>query len=109
MVNGLRFRNHLFSLGAALCMFAGVAHATRIEETDKSITYTGTWYTNFSSLNSGGSATLTNALAATAVVTFNGTGITWIGALDPWAGFATVYLDGTRSTVDNYGSSTMYQ
>jgi len=82
---------------------------TRIEETDKSIAYTGTWYTNGSSLNSGGSAALTNARGATATVTFTGTGITWIGVLDPWAGIAIVYLDGTMNTVDTYGSSTLYQ
>ena len=82
---------------------------TRIEETDKSISYTGTWYTNGSSLNSGGGAALTNAPGATAVVTFTGTGITWIGVLDPYSGMETVYLDGTRNTVDTYGPTTLYQ
>jgi len=82
---------------------------TRIEEADKSIAYSGTWYTNASSLHGGGSAVLTNAIGATAVVTFTGTGITWMGVSDPWAGMATVYLDGTRNTVDTYGSSSLYQ
>ena len=105
-------RYFLLAVGMAVC--ASLAHAqtgttTRIEENDKSIAYSGNWYTNGSPLNSGGSAALTNAIGATAVVTFTGTGITWIGVLDPWSGMATVYLDGTRNTVDTYGSSTFYQ
>ncbi|MCX6625696.1 MAG: hypothetical protein NTY38_32465 [Acidobacteria bacterium] len=101
-------------LTVAIAMFASLSQAqtgntSRIEEGDKSITYTGNWYTNGSSLNSGGSAALTNAMGATAVVTFTGTGITWLGVMDPWAGMATVYLDGTRNTVDTYGAGTRYQ
>jgi hypothetical protein len=92
---------------AALCQ--AQTGTTRIEETDKSIAYTGTWYTNSGSLNSGGKSALTNAIGATAVVTFTGTGITWIGVLDPYSGLATVYLDGTRNTVDTYGAGTLYQ
>ena len=106
-------RNHLL-LPAAMALCATLSQAqtgtaTRIQWTDKSIAYTGNWYTNGSSLNSGGSSALTNAPGATAVVTFTGTGITWIGVLDPWAGIATVYLDGTMSTVDTYGPTTLYQ
>ncbi|SPF48789.1 exported hypothetical protein [Candidatus Sulfopaludibacter sp. SbA4] len=106
-------RNRTF-LAAAIAGCVSLCQAqsgttTRIEETDKSIAYSGVWYTNGSSLNSGGSAALTNAPGATAVVSFTGTGITWIGVLDPWSGLATVYLDGTLSTVDTYGPSTLYQ
>ena len=82
---------------------------TRIEENDPSITYTGTWYTNHESPNSGGQAFLTNAKGANAVLTFTGTGITWIGVLDPYSGMANVYLDGTLYVIDTYGSSTQYQ
>jgi hypothetical protein len=101
----------LVSVSFILCVSLSQAQAgtTRIEETDKSITYNGTWYTNGSSLNSGGSAALTNARGATAVVSFTGTGITWVGVLDPYSGMATVYLDGTRNTVDTYGAGTLYQ
>jgi hypothetical protein len=110
-------RNY-FLLPVAIAVCASFSHAqsgtiTRIEETDKSIIYQGTWYTNGNSLNSGGSSALTNAIGATAVLNFTGTGITWIGALDPWAGMATVYLDGTLNTVDTYGGgvsgNTLYQ
>jgi len=82
---------------------------TRILQTDPSITYSGTWYENFSSANIGGSAALTNAKGAQAVVNFTGTGITWIGVSDPWSGIAWVYLDGTLNTVDTYSSTTLYQ
>jgi hypothetical protein len=94
-----------------LAMAAGWAQSTttRIEETDPSISYTGQWYTNGESPNSGGSAVLTNAKDARAALTFNGTGITWIGVMDPYSGLAQVYLDGTLNTVDTYAASTKYQ
>ncbi len=81
----------------------------RLEQDDPSVTYQGEWYQNGSSLNSGGSSALTNALGATATINFNGTGMTWIGALDPWSGLSTVFLDGTSYTVDGYGPETLYQ
>lgn len=85
------------------------AQTTRIQENDPSITYTGMWYTNGESPNSGGQAYLTNAKGAQAVITFTGTGITWIGVEDPYSGLATVYLDGTPNTVDSYAANTEYQ
>ncbi len=99
----------LLPLAITVWTSLSLAQTTRIEEADKSITYTGTWYTNGSSSNSGGSSALTNAPGATATVSFTGTGITWIGVLDPYSGLATVYLDGTMNTVDTYGPSTLYQ
>jgi hypothetical protein len=81
----------------------------RLEQDDPSITYTGNWYSNASSANSGGTAALTNARGATATLSFTGTGVTWIGVLDPWSGFATLFLDGTMYYVDTYGSTTLYQ
>src|SRR6266850_8554722 len=72
---------------------------TRIEETDPSITYSGTWFTNGGENNSGGGAALTNSTGARAVVTFTGTGISWIGVGDRWNGLATVTLDGLPSKV----------
>ena len=83
--------------------------STQILQTDPSITYTGTWYPNYESPNIGGSATLTNDKGATAALSFTGTGITWIGVLDPYSGIALVYLDGTQNAVDTYGPTTLYQ
>jgi hypothetical protein len=81
----------------------------RLEQNDESITYTGDWYNNNSLAHSGGSAALTNARGATATVSFTGTGITWIGIIDPWSGFANAFLDGTLYIVDGYGNNTLYQ
>src|SRR5512132_4056595 len=78
---------------------------TRFEQDDSRIRYTGTWYPNGSSLNSGGSSTLANLRGSQAVVTFNGTGISWIGTADPFSGYAYVFLDGLPSQV-NTGNPT---
>src|SRR5688572_15792140 len=87
----------------------GQTTSARIEETDPSVTFSGDWYKNGSSANSGGSAVLTNAMGARAAIAFTGTGITWFGVADPWSGVARVYLDGTLSTVNTYASGTHYK
>jgi len=96
------------TLLASLCSGQGVP-VSRLEQNDPSIVYTGTWYPNAEYPNSGGSAVLTNEKGATATLSFTGTGITWFGPLDPYSGFAQVYLDGTQNTVDTYGPATLYQ
>jgi len=71
----------------AVC--AGAIHAqtiTRVEQNDPAVTYRGTWDTNTSAANSGALAALSLEQAALASITFNGTGITWIGVKDPGAG-----------------------
>jgi len=100
------------SVAIAVCAGLGQAQSgttTQILQTDPSIVYTGMWYPNYAYPNIGGSATLTNAKGATATLSFTGTGITWIGVLDPYSGLAQVYLDGTPNTVDTYGQTTLYQ
>lgn len=52
---------------------------------------------------------LTNAKGARASITFNGTGITWIGVSDAYAGLATVYLDGTMQVINTYNPVSQYQ
>lgn len=105
-------RHHLFFaagfvLLASLC--SGQVSVTRTEQDNPSIVYTGTWYPNYETPNSAQSAILTNAIGATATLSFTGTGITWIGPLDPYSGIAVVYLDGVQSTVNTYGPTTLYQ
>lgn len=78
---------------------------TRFEQNDSRITYTGNWYPNTSSLESGGSATLANLKGSQAIVVFNGTGINWIGYADGYTGICYVTLDGVQTTVDT-GSPT---
>src|ERR1700680_1207577 len=102
----------VFQLSVSALFFlaaAAEADTTRILENDPSITYTGTWYTNYESPKLGGEAYLTNAKGAAATLSFKGTGITWVGVLDPYSGLAQVYLDGTPNTVDTYGPNTQYQ
>ena len=89
--------------------FAQGGSVTRIEQNDPSITYSGNWYSNASSLHSGGDATLTNARGAMATITFTGTGITWIGVSDPWSGLANVYIDGRLQVIDSYSDTGRYQ
>jgi hypothetical protein len=76
---------------------------------DPSITYSGTWYKNGSSLNSAGSAAFTNVRGARAVLHFTGTGVTWIGLKDRWSGFANVFLDGTPYRINAYSPDTQYR
>jgi uncharacterized protein (TIGR03437 family) len=84
---------------------------TRFEQNDPHITYTGTWYPDSNSLESGGSATLANLRGSQAVVVFNGTGITWIGESDGYSGLCYLTLDGVQTTVDTGSTSgtTLYQ
>jgi hypothetical protein len=98
----------VFAVSTSFSM-AQTGSVTRIEETDPSITYSGTWFTNGSEGNSGSSAALTNSTGARAVVTFTGTGISWIGLGDRWNGLATVTLDGQPSKVDGWAETTIYQ
>jgi len=82
---------------------------TRIEQNDPAITYSGNWYTNDGAADTGGHAVLTNAKGARASITFNGTGISWIGVADAYAGLATVYIDGTMQVVNTYSPISQYQ
>jgi hypothetical protein len=106
-------RRVLRSFPLLLLLFAlnaGPAAAqTRIEENDPTVVYSGNWYSNGSSANSGSRAALTNTNGARATITFNGTGITWFGMKDGWAGLANVYLDGTMTVVDTYGPGAYQQ
>jgi hypothetical protein len=98
----------VLAVGASFCL-AQSGSTTRIEENDPSIAYSGNWYTNETPSNSGGSAALTNATGARAVVTFTGTAISWIGVADRWNGLATVTIDGQPLKVDSWAGTTRYQ
>jgi hypothetical protein len=99
----------IFAALFALNVSSAIAQVTRVEQNDPSITYSGNWYTNSSSAHSGGLAALTNARGARATITFTGTGITWLGVMDGWAGLANVYLDGRMTVVDTFGSGGYQQ
>jgi hypothetical protein len=97
-------------LAAAVGLSASSAVAqTRIEQNDPAIVYSGNWYTNDGAANTGGHAVLTNTKGARASITFNGTGISWIGVADAYAGLATVYLDGSMQVVNTFNPISQYQ
>ncbi len=82
----------------------------RVEESDPSVRSSGTWYTNGSTVHSGGSAIFASGRYSRVALNFNGTGVSWIGNSDEWSGIASVYLDGLQAgTVDTYASPARYQ
>src|SRR5947207_583144 len=105
-----RFGGSILALSGFVLVPLWLAQAgtTRLEENDPSINYTGIWYTNGASPNSGGAAFLTNAKGARAALAFTGTGITWLGVADQYSGIAQVYLDGVLNTIDTYAPTTKY-
>jgi hypothetical protein len=83
---------------------------TRAEQNSAAMAYTGGWYSNSGSFNSGGSAALAIDAGARATFTFTGTAVKWIGYRDTWAGIANVYIDGVlKSQVDTYSASQQAQ
>ncbi|MDO8916095.1 MAG: chitobiase/beta-hexosaminidase C-terminal domain-containing protein, partial [Coriobacteriia bacterium] len=75
----------------------------RVEQTDPSIYYKGTWTTYNLGLFSAGSMAYTNSAGGGAHVAFNGTAITWINHKTTSYGIARVSIDGTQvATVDLY-------
>src|SRR5207253_414367 len=78
---------------------------SRVEQNNSAVTYTGTWYANNYSSNSGGSAVLASDRGARATFTFSGTAVKWIGWRDAWSGIANVYIDGVLKTqVEDYAA-----
>ncbi len=87
----------------ALVTGSVVANPGLVEQNSPAVTYTGSWYLNNSSRPSGGSAVLAMDPGSKATVQFNGTGITWIGYMDPYSGYAKVYVDGVqKGMVDTF-------
>ena len=78
----------------------------RVEQDNPAVTYSGNWYANSSPSHSGGTAALTNTRGARATITFNGTGIAWMGVKDNWSGMANLYLDGNLVVTDTYGDNS---
>ena len=79
------------------------AGAGRIEESNPALIYSGTWFSNASVVQSGGRASLSMDKGSRVTVSFEGTGISWIGYRDEWSGVANVYVDGIEKTqIDTY-------
>jgi hypothetical protein len=83
---------------------------SRVEQNSSSVTYSGNWFAKTMSVNSGGSSVMAMDAGSRATVTFNGTGLTWIGYRDAWSGIANVYVDDVlKSTVDTYAATDVAQ
>lgn len=82
----------------------------RYEQNDPSVNYTGAWFPNNGSFNSGGSAAMTMDTNSAAIFSFTGTGVKWIGFGDPWSGIAQVYVDGVlKATIDTFSANQASQ
>lgn len=101
-----------WSWASAQVSLAGVvpSTATRVEDSDPRVVYTGVWLTQRRADLSGGSIVESPYPVSTASLTFNGTGIRWIGYSAPWGGIAQVFLDGAQTaTVDTYAPTEQAQ
>jgi uncharacterized protein (TIGR03437 family) len=79
------------------------AGAGLVQQTDVAANYFGHWFQNAGPQYSGGNVNLVVDAGAHVDLTFNGTGITWIGYRDEWSGLAQVFMDGAlQATVDTY-------
>lgn len=68
---------------------------TRHQDTDPAIAYGSEWIQgNRDKAYSEGATAESNTIGSQATITFNGTGISWIGARGPQCGIARVFLDG---------------
>jgi hypothetical protein len=77
----------------ALASFAEAA--TRVEDSDKRVSFTGAWTPADPGLGwSGGSAVQASVAGATASIAFEGTSIRWIGSRGRKMGIASVSVDG---------------
>ncbi len=81
--------------------------AGRIEENDPAVGLVGSWTPSTLAGHSGGRAVLSADTAARAVLTFQGTSVTWIGFRDAWSGIADVSIDGVHAATVDTGSATM--
>ena len=109
MPNRQVLRCVFFFVFMSLVSMRAFAQITHIEQNDPSVQYSGNWYSNNNASHSGGDAALTNTGGARATVTFTGTGVTWQGVADAWAGLATVYIDGRMQVIDTYASTSRYR
>ena len=79
--------------------------ATRLEQDDAALRWTGTWSSNSLPAHGGRSARLSMEPSSQVTLTFEGTGVRWIGYRDEWSGIAEVRLDGQlQASVDTYST-----
>ena len=64
------------------------------QENSSQVTYSGTWTAITNASRTGGHATASNSMGATATFTFTGRSVGWVGRTGPGQGMAQVYVDG---------------
>lgn len=75
----------------------------RVEQTDPSVSYSGAWYTTFSGIYSGNSASIASTQGDRATFSFTGTSARWIGFQFWLGGIANVYVDGIfQAQIDTF-------
>jgi len=84
----------------------GGSAATRIEDTDPAVSYTGTWVHGTHPIATSGTYAEANLAGAVATLSFTGTEVRWLGARNSNNGKARVTMDGVfMGEVDTYGPS----
>ena len=82
------------------------SEVTTYQESNRSISWKGSWYTTVNDAYLGDKARSVDDAAARVGLTFTGTAIAWIGPVGPTRGSAHVYLDGTLMRTVSSWSST---
>jgi hypothetical protein len=70
-----------------------ISTTTQLEQNAAAVVYSGEWYSVDRTWFAAGSAALA-MYNSSATLTFTGTGVSWVGYKDAWAGIARVLLDG---------------
>jgi peptidoglycan hydrolase-like protein with peptidoglycan-binding domain len=84
--------------------------ATRFEQTDSRLIFSGTWASTSASAASNGSYKSTDSAASSLIVTFSGVQLDWIATKGPTMGKVDVSVDGgPATTIDLYNATTSYQ
>lgn len=79
------------------------------QENSSQVRLVGPWTRTTHSADSGGGSSFITA-AGSASMTFTGTSVRWISRTGPKAGFAEVFIDGTKvARVDRYSTANQYQ
>ena len=82
------------------------SEVTTYQESSRSISWKGSWYTAYNDAYLGDKVRSSDAAGARVGLTFNGTAIAWVGPVGPTRGSARVYLDGTlMRTVSTWNDS----
>jgi hypothetical protein len=88
----------------------GASAATRIEDTDSAVSYTGDWVFLTDARATGGTAAEAQVAGAVATLSFTGTEVRWLGYSFSGGGIARVSVDGTFvGEVDQYSPSEILQ